>query len=78
MAPRLSGHQLERVISEADKLDLVHPDALRQHAAAKDGIGGARVRTLLDRQTFLLTDSDLERRFIPIAERAGCRAPRLR
>jgi very-short-patch-repair endonuclease len=71
MAPRLSGHQLERVISEADKLDLVHPDALRQHAAAKDGIGGARVRTLLDRQTFLLTDSDLERRFIPIAERAG-------
>ena len=30
---------------------------------------------LLDRNTFLLTDSELERRFIPIARRAGLREP---
>ena len=75
LAPRLSGQQLERAINEADKLDLVHPDALRQAAAEEGGVGGSRVRTLLDKTCFVLTDSDLERRFIPIAERAGLGKP---
>ena len=38
-------------------------------------MGGTRVRTLLARRTFLLTDSDLERLFVPIAERAGMSTP---
>jgi very-short-patch-repair endonuclease len=75
LAPTLTERQLERVIDEADKLDLVHPETLRRHAANEGGVGGSRVRTLLDTRTFLLTDSELERRFIPIAERAGLSKP---
>ena len=75
IAPTLTERQLERVIDEADKLDLVHPEALHRAAAGKGGLGGARVRTLLDKRTFLLTDSDLERLFIPLAERAGMATP---
>jgi very-short-patch-repair endonuclease len=75
LAPSLNEVQLERLINEADKLGLVHPDALRQAAAGEGGVGGSRVRTLLDKTCFVLTDSDLERRFIPIAERAGLGKP---
>jgi len=71
MAPALTERQLERLIDEADKLDLVHPGELRQAAAKEGGVGGARLRALLDKRTFLLTDSELERLFIPLAERAG-------
>ena len=78
LAPGLSEHQLERVIDEADKLDLVHPEALHKVAAEKGGVGGSRVRTLLDKRTFLLTDSDLERLFIPLAEAAGLSPPETR
>lgn len=78
LAPALTEHQLERVIDEADKLDLVHPEALRQAAAGKGGVGGARVRALLDKRTFLFTDSDLERLFIPLAEAAGLSRPETR
>jgi hypothetical protein len=78
LAPGLTERQLERLINEADKLDLVHPGELRQAAAAKGGVGGSRVRTLLDKRTLLVTDSDLERRFIPIAERAGMSHPETR
>ena len=75
IAPSLTERQLERLINEADKLDLVHPEELRSTAAEKGGVGGSRVRTLLDKRTFLLTDSELERRFVPIAEAAGLSKP---
>lgn len=75
LAPSLTERQLERLIDEADKRDLVHPETLREAAAAQGGVGGSRVRTLLDRRTFLLTDSGLERLFIPIAESAGMSRP---
>ena len=75
MAAGLPERQIERLIDEADKLDLAHPEQLRRAAAAKGGVGGSRVRALLDKRTFLLTDSDLERRFIPIARRAGMSTP---
>jgi very-short-patch-repair endonuclease len=67
---------LEAAINEADKLDLVSPPALR---AALDGRAGQRgvgaLRAVLDRATFVLTDSELERRFARIAGRAGLRRP---
>lgn len=75
LAPSLTERQLERMVNEADKLDLLHPEMLRISAAEKGGVGGSRVRTLLDKRTFLLTDSELERAFIPIAERAGISKP---
>jgi hypothetical protein len=33
------------------------------------------LREVLDRATFVLTDSELERRFLPIARRAGLPRP---
>jgi len=77
-AASVTEHRLERVIDEADKLDLVHPDALHRAAAEQGGVGASRVRALLDKRTFLLTDSDLERRFIPLAEKAGLSTPETR
>jgi hypothetical protein len=63
-------------INEADKLDLVDPEALRaklDRMPRRPGVGA--LRRLLDRTTLLLTDSELERRSIPIAGRAGLPAP---
>ncbi len=75
LAPGLTERQLERLINEADKLDLTHPDELRTVAIAERSRGAKLVRTLLDEATFVLTDSDLERRFVRIARDAGLPKP---
>lgn len=75
IAPDLTERQLERVIDEADKLDLLSPKALREAAAPAAGKGAAIVRGLLDKRAFLLTDSDLERRFLKISRTAGLEDP---
>jgi very-short-patch-repair endonuclease len=61
-------NRLEAAINEADKLDLIRPDRLRR-AAEKAGRHGASLRRILDRQTFRLTESELERYFLPIVRR---------
>jgi very-short-patch-repair endonuclease len=75
LAACVSHGQLERAINEADRLDLVDPEALR---AAIDPLprrpGLARLRGLLDRQTF--TDSGLERRFLRLVRSAGLPEPK--
>ena len=67
---------MEAAINEADKLELVDPEELR---AALDGSArqpGVKVlRETLDRRTFTVTDSELERRFLPIARAAGLPSP---
>ena len=76
LATRLPPRQLEAAINEADKLDLVDPESLRtalEDRAAQPGV--APLRRLLDRRTFTLTDSELERRFLPLARRAGLPRP---
>jgi hypothetical protein len=76
LAPRLSRDELESAINEADKLDLVDPDELRDALATVNPRPGVRrLRTTLDRRTFTLTDSALERRFLPIARAAGLPRP---
>jgi very-short-patch-repair endonuclease len=73
---RLSACQLEAAINEADKRDLVDPETLR--AALEDRVGergAGKLRAILDRRTFTLTDSELERRFVLIARRAGLPPP---
>ena len=75
IAPRLAERELERAIDEADKLDRTHPKALREAARGQVGDGPAKVRHLLDRRTFVLTDSDLERRFLKVADAAGLGPP---
>lgn len=68
--------ELEAAVNEADKRDLVDPDRLRVALDAEPGRPGVAVlRRTLDRPTFSLTDSELERRFLPIAGRAGLPPP---
>jgi very-short-patch-repair endonuclease len=76
IAPRLEEGQLEAAINEADKRDLVHPDELRLALGEVRPRPGVRLlRDVLERPIFTLTDSELERRFLPIARKAGLGAP---
>ncbi len=69
--------RLERAVNEADKLGLITVEALRDALAGFGGRRGVRpLRTALDRHTLALTDSELERRFLPIARTAGLASPR--
>jgi very-short-patch-repair endonuclease len=77
IAAELSSIRVERAVNEADKLDLVDPDALRtalERYAGHRGVG--RLRGILDARTFRLSDSDLEIHFRPIAAKAGLPLPR--
>jgi very-short-patch-repair endonuclease len=68
--------RLTRAVNEADKRDLIDPDTLRAELDRHRGHRGVRpLRTLLDRAAFVLTDSALEDRFLPIARRAGLPTP---
>jgi very-short-patch-repair endonuclease len=76
LAARLSRGHLERAIREADARGLVDPETLRAALGDLRGQRGAgKLRSVLDRRTFVLTDSELERRFLPIARGAGLPAP---
>lgn len=76
LATVLSAAALERAVNEADRLDLIDPEALRgalgQHRGER---GVATLRTLLDAQTFRMTDSELERRFLGIVDGLGLGRP---
>jgi len=64
------------MINEADKYNLTHPHQLRKALDARAGEPGvARLRHILDRRTFRLTKEELERRFLPLARRAGLPVP---
>jgi very-short-patch-repair endonuclease len=76
IACRLSRRQLERAIKEADVRRLVDPETLRDALGGMRGQRGVAVlRETLDRHSFVLTDTELERRFVPIARRAGLPVP---
>jgi very-short-patch-repair endonuclease len=74
LATVLGDGALERAVNEADKLDLADPEEVRAALDAHRGEPGApRLRRLLDRSTFRLTDSELERRFLALVR--GCGLP---
>jgi hypothetical protein len=76
LATRIPDGPLEAAINEADKLDLVDPPTLRRALDARKGQRGVRdLKAILDRSTYVLTHSELERRFVPIAARAGLPRP---
>ncbi|HKO37003.1 MAG TPA: DUF559 domain-containing protein [Solirubrobacterales bacterium] len=76
MTLRLDRRGVERMINEADKYDFVHPPELRAALDDRAGEPGvAQLRHFLDRRTFRLTKEELERRFLPIAGRAGLPVP---
>jgi hypothetical protein len=76
LATELRPKALERAVNEADKHDLIDPEALR---AALDGYAGQPgvrpLRILLDKYTFRLSDSELEVLFRPLAIAAGLPQP---
>jgi predicted transcriptional regulator of viral defense system len=76
LATRLDPDALEVAINEADKHDLADPEDLRsalEQVARRPGVKA--LRELLDQRTFSLTDSELERRFLPVVREAGLPAP---
>jgi very-short-patch-repair endonuclease len=73
---RLDRPGIERMINEADKYNLTHPPQLRKALDARSGEPGvAQLRRILDRRTFRLTKEELERRFLPLARKAGLPVP---
>jgi hypothetical protein len=76
LATCLERGPLESAINEADKRGLTDPEEIR---SALDWLprrpGVKAVRDTLDRRTFKLTDSELERLFLPIASSAGLPLP---
>jgi very-short-patch-repair endonuclease len=78
-ATRLRPMQLERAVNEADKLDRVRADALREALDDYRGQPGvAPLRKLLDPLAFRLSDSELEQRMRPLARATGLPVPETR
>ena len=76
LATELEPQALERAVNEADKRGLIDPERLRQALVGFEGEPGVQpLRALLDRHTFRLSDSELERLFRPLAAAAGLPAP---
>jgi very-short-patch-repair endonuclease len=76
LATMLDRNRLEAAVNEADRLGLLDPETLRRMLAERPGLDGSpRLRSVLDRRTFTLTDSELERRFLSVAHRGGLPRP---
>jgi hypothetical protein len=76
VALSLTDSQLEAAINEADRLDVIDPESLRAELESmprRPGLG--RLRSVLDRRTFVLTRSELERLFLPITREVGLPTP---
>ena len=76
IAHGLRREELEAAVNAADRGELVDPEGLRQ---ALDELprrpGVVNLRAALERSTFVLTDSALERRFVPLVREAGLGRP---
>jgi predicted transcriptional regulator of viral defense system len=71
-----SRRELEAAVNEADQLDLVDAETLRAELdALPSRLGIGPLRGLLDIHTFVLTTTELERRFLPIARSVGLPLP---
>jgi Protein of unknown function (DUF559)/Transcriptional regulator, AbiEi antitoxin/AbiEi antitoxin C-terminal domain len=76
LATELKLLRLERAVNQADVHDLVDPETLRRALDAYVGMPGVKtLRTMLDRHTFRLSDSDLEILFRPLARAAAYPSP---
>jgi Transcriptional regulator, AbiEi antitoxin/AbiEi antitoxin C-terminal domain len=62
LAARLPEREVEALVNDAHRLDLVDAERLDATLAAR---GAPALRDLLQRDAFALTDSELERRFLP-------------
>jgi very-short-patch-repair endonuclease len=76
LAARLDRDALEATINEAVNRDLTNPDRIRralEEVTTRPGI--AVLRATLDRRTFRVTRSKLERRFLRLCAKAGLPPP---
>jgi very-short-patch-repair endonuclease len=76
IAAQLEPPLVEAAINEADLRRLANPEQLRRsldECAGRPGV--TLLRRLLDRHTFALTRSELERLFLPLARKAGLSKP---
>jgi hypothetical protein len=77
LATEQGPQSLLRTINEADKRDVICAEDLREELDAYAGQPGVRpLRTLLDRDTFVLTDEELERLFLPLVQEVGLPLPK--
>ena len=74
-APNRARPELERMINQADARGLLRADALHDAVRARTEPGARRICAILDEDAFVLTESELERLFVPIAIRAGLGKP---
>jgi very-short-patch-repair endonuclease len=76
LATELDPTALERAVNDADKRDLIDPEALRAELTRFSGAPGIRpLRQLLDKLFFRLSDSDLEVYFRRIVRAAQLPIP---
>jgi very-short-patch-repair endonuclease len=75
IAATLEQGPLESAINEADKRDLIDPQTLRAAIEDLRRPGTGKLKAVLDRATFVYTDSQLERAFVPLAKKAGVGKP---
>jgi very-short-patch-repair endonuclease len=72
----LSPIHIEACVNQADKLGLIDPEFLRSEIRNHRGMDGVPVlRGVLDRRTYRLTDSELERLFLRLVRRARLPEP---
>jgi hypothetical protein len=76
LATELPTKYLARAVNEANVLDVIDVETLRIKLDAYSGVPGAkRLVALLDRDTFVLTQEELERLFLPLAGEVGLSLP---
>jgi very-short-patch-repair endonuclease len=76
MATQLDRDQTERLIDRADATNLIRADSLREAVhRAKGQRGVPLLLDILDRDHFVLSESELERLFVPLAKKAGLPKP---
>ena len=76
LATELPSKLLARAVNEANVLDVIDVETLRSRLDAYTGVPGAkRLVALLDKDTFVLTQEELERLFLPIAREVGLPLP---
>lgn len=76
LAPRWGEQRIDDAIESADRRGLCDPERFAEALSTRPPIPGTGiVRTVLERWTLTLTDTQLERRLLPIARRAGLGGP---
>ncbi len=77
LATELPTKHLARAVNEADKLDVIDVETLRGELDSRAGQPGVkRLVALLDKDTFVLTEEELERLFLPLVREVGLPLPR--